>query len=98
MGLLQVRVDDDLKKEASEVYEKLGMDLSTAVRVFLKKSVMMKGIPFDVSINEEASKIEEKTEKIFKQEPLEIDEDKKILDMSYDEINLIIEQARRQKK
>ena len=98
MGLLQVRVDDDLKKEASEVYEKLGMDLSTAVRVFLKKSVMMKGIPFDVSISEETSKIEEKTEKIFKQEPLEIDEDKKILDMSYDEINLIIEQARRQKK
>lgn len=46
MAIVQFRVDDDLKKEATEVFENLGIDLSTAMRMFLKKSVMCNGIPF----------------------------------------------------
>ena len=52
MAMLQVRVDDNLKEQASILYENLGMDLSTAVRMFLKKSIQVGGIPFDVKYDD----------------------------------------------
>lgn len=47
-NLLQIRIDEDLKNQAIAVYESLGMDISTAVRLFLKKSVAVNGIPFEL--------------------------------------------------
>ena len=35
MSVIQFRVDDDLKKQAILVYKKLGIDLSTALRILL---------------------------------------------------------------
>ena len=49
-SLLQVRVDESLKSEASTIYENLGIDLSTAVRMFLKRSVLENGIPFAMKL------------------------------------------------
>ena len=51
-SLLQVRIDDTLKNQASQVFENLGIDISTAVRMFLKKSVIEGGIPFDTKIDQ----------------------------------------------
>ena len=45
---LHLRIDEDLKNQASEVFENLGMDLPTAIRIFLRKSVMEDGIPFEL--------------------------------------------------
>lgn len=52
MTVLQVRVDEELKNQAGAVYSELGMDLSTAIRMFLKRSVLVGGIPFDTKIDE----------------------------------------------
>lgn len=52
MAVLQVRLDEDLKNKATAVYNELGIDLSTAVRMFLKRSVVEGGIPFSTRINE----------------------------------------------
>ncbi|EOS7770715.1 type II toxin-antitoxin system RelB/DinJ family antitoxin, partial [Enterococcus hirae] len=41
-----IRIDDELKEQAREVYEEIGMDLSTAVIVFLKQSVRERKLPF----------------------------------------------------
>ena len=49
-SLVQVRVDEDLKTQATAIYDKLGMDLSSAVRIFLKRSVMVNGVPFDMTL------------------------------------------------
>lgn len=49
-SVMQIRVDDQLRKEATEIYEKLGIDLSTAVRMFLKRSVLDNGIPFAMTL------------------------------------------------
>ena len=38
MVVIQVRVGDELKNQASLIYESLGMDISTAVRIFLKEN------------------------------------------------------------
>lgn len=48
--LVQIRVDEDLKNEAASIYERLGLDLPTAIRVFLKKSVEESGIPFSLKV------------------------------------------------
>ncbi|MDR0594117.1 MAG: type II toxin-antitoxin system RelB/DinJ family antitoxin [Bifidobacteriaceae bacterium] len=43
-----VRLDDDLRREAEATFEAFGMTMSEAIRIFLHKSVMVGGLPFDV--------------------------------------------------
>lgn len=47
-SIVQIRMDSALRDAASETFENLGLDLPTAIRIFLKKSVDVHGIPFDV--------------------------------------------------
>ena len=51
MAALQIRIDEELKNKATAIYSELGIDLSTAVRMFLKKSIQVGGIPFDTKID-----------------------------------------------
>lgn len=55
MAIVQLRIDDELKLQAVSVYEKLGIDLSSAIRMFLKRSVMVNGIPFSMILDEKAN-------------------------------------------
>lgn len=48
-SVVQVRVDDTLKKNVTKIYENLGLDLSSAIRMFFTRSVQVGGIPFSVS-------------------------------------------------
>lgn len=48
MATLQLRVDDELKEKSDKLFQSLGMDTSTAIRVFLKFAVEYNGIPFEV--------------------------------------------------
>lgn len=50
---LQIRIDKQLKSEVSVIFSNMGLDLSTAIRLFSKKSLQVKGLPF--SLNEEDS-------------------------------------------
>ena len=52
MSVLQVRVDEELKNQAAEILDTIGVDLSTAVRMFLKKVIIERGIPFDTRIDD----------------------------------------------
>ena len=45
-----IRVDKDLKENAEILFERLGMNMSTALNVFLRKAVDESAIPFYVSI------------------------------------------------
>ena len=49
MSILQLRVDENLKNEVSDLFERLGMDIPTAVRIFFKRAIIEKGLPFDVN-------------------------------------------------
>jgi len=44
-----ISLDENLKKASQELYSDLGMDLSTAVTIFLKQSLRVQGIPFTVT-------------------------------------------------
>lgn len=43
---IQVRVDQALKVEAEQLFADIGLDMPTAIRLFLKQSVINNGIPF----------------------------------------------------
>jgi DNA-damage-inducible protein J len=47
-SLVQVRVDDDTKEQADELFTELGMDTATAVRLFLVQAIQVGGLPFKV--------------------------------------------------
>ena len=49
MSILQIRVDDNLKNEVSDLFERLGMDIPTAVRIFFKRAIIERGLPFNVN-------------------------------------------------
>lgn len=51
-SFIQVRVENSLKQDASDVLEEIGIDMPTAVRMFLKKVVLERGIPFDTKLPE----------------------------------------------
>lgn len=46
---LNVRVDATLKEEADNLFKSLGLNMSTAINMFLTKSVNTSSIPFQVS-------------------------------------------------
>jgi DNA-damage-inducible protein J len=49
MPSIQVRVDDRTKAAADSLFSSLGLDTSTAVRMFLIKAIEFDGIPFAVN-------------------------------------------------
>lgn len=46
--LLQVRIDAEIKKQADALFNELGLDTSTAIRVFIKQTLKNKAIPFSI--------------------------------------------------
>lgn len=46
-----VRMDSDVKKQCEALYGELGMNLTTAINVFLRQSLRSGGFPFDVTLN-----------------------------------------------
>lgn len=45
---LNIRLDEDLKKEFNLLCDDLGMNVTTAINIFIKKAVKEWGIPFEV--------------------------------------------------
>lgn len=45
---INMRVNPDVKTQAEAIFSSLGMTLTEAINVFLHKSVMEGGLPFDV--------------------------------------------------
>lgn len=46
----QIRIDEELKKQAVELFGQLGIDMSSAVNMFLKQAVLCGGLPFKVEL------------------------------------------------
>ena len=92
-ALLQVRIDKDLKEQTASIYNAIGMDLPTAIRMFFKRTVMVGGLPFEgkVLVRDNAAQrafasMRRKVEAAQEAEP------------TLDEINDYISSVRRSKK
>ncbi len=48
----QIRIDADTKRLSTELFSNLGLDMSSAVNMFLRQCILRNGIPFNVSVPE----------------------------------------------
>ena len=55
-SLIQIRVDSLLKEEVADIFASLGIDISTAVRIFLQRCRKVQGIPFALTLVDERPK------------------------------------------
>ncbi len=52
-----VRMNSDVKKQCEALYGELGLNLTTAINVFLLKSLRVGGFPFDVRFDSPSSSL-----------------------------------------
>lgn len=48
---IKVSVSTDVKEEAKKLFNDLGLDLSSAIEIFLRQSIRDNGLPFKISRN-----------------------------------------------
>ena len=66
MATVTARVDENVKKEAETLFKKMGLNMSTAMNLFLKKCILEQGIPFELKVpNKETLKAMQETEDIL---------------------------------
>lgn len=94
-SVMQVRVDDDLRTKATAVYDELGIDLPTAIRMFLKRSVVVNGVPFSMTLPKQDYKAESAIRAM--QNLSESAQQNGTADMSLDEINAEIAACRKER-
>lgn len=45
---ITIRMDNDIKREAEELFNDLGLNLTSAINMFIRRAIAEQGIPFDV--------------------------------------------------
>ena len=93
-----VRMDEDLKKQFDSLCSEFGMNVSTAINVFAKAVVRERRIPFEISSGLPYIPMDSKTKELFRKTIEEMRESARkngIQDMSLDEINAEIQEARK---
>ena len=93
-SLIQARVDTELKNDASDLFDSLGLDMTTAIRIFLKKCLQEGGIPFEIKNTDGKDMNAYKAFMMLRKQA----EDNGLSDMSLDEINSEISAARKARK
>ena len=50
-GTLTIKLDNETKKEFNEFCEEIGINMTTAINMFIKKVIREQRIPFELSLN-----------------------------------------------
>lgn len=48
---ISIRLDSEVKEQAQQVFSNLGMDMTTAINIFLRQAIQYQGLPFDVRLD-----------------------------------------------
>lgn len=48
---LNIRTDKEIKEAAEKIYSSLGLNMTTAINMFLRASIRERGIPFELKLN-----------------------------------------------
>ena len=56
-SVIQVRIDKALKDEVGEIFSSIGLDMSTAIRMFFQRCRAVKGIPFALTAVPDATAV-----------------------------------------
>ncbi len=46
---MSIRMDRVVKEQAQQLFKSLGMDMTTAINIFLRQALIRKGLPFEVT-------------------------------------------------
>lgn len=90
----QFRCDKQLREDCVAIYSALGMDLNTAFRMFMERTRIVRGLPFPAVLPDNTITCEEALSIFNKMR----DEASDLPEMTLDEINEEIRQARAAKK
>ncbi len=66
---MTIRMNSEVKQRAQEIFDSLGMDMTTAINVFLRQAIHYRGMPFDVRLhipNEETMEAIEEVQRMKK--------------------------------
>lgn len=89
-ALIQFRADKNLKEEVTQIYEQLGLDLPTAFRMFMARTKLVRGLPFELTLPEET-----KASNPFEALRAEATD---VPELSLEEINREIEETRKTRR
>ena len=89
----QLQIDNNLVKKATDIFSLIGLDLQSAIQLFLKRSVQARGIPFSMRLPD---KREESTDEAITAmiNMSRMADEAGIADMTLDEINAEINAVR----
>ena len=48
---LNIRTDKEVKAAAERIFEELGLNMTTAINIFLRQTIRENGIPFELKLN-----------------------------------------------
>ncbi|MBP3392476.1 MAG: type II toxin-antitoxin system RelB/DinJ family antitoxin [Clostridia bacterium] len=48
---LNIRTDKDIKLQAEKLFDALGLNMTTAINIFLRQAIRENGIPFEVKLH-----------------------------------------------
>ena len=48
---LNIRTDKEVKAAAERIFDELGLNMTTAVNIFLRQTIRENGIPFELRLN-----------------------------------------------
>ena len=51
-SVIQVRINESLKTEATQIFHNLGLDMSSAIRLFLNRVILEQGLPFPMKLHD----------------------------------------------
>ena len=82
---LTIRVNKEVKAQAQQLFSELGLDMSTAINVFLRMAINRRGLPFDVAVEEPNEETKEAIREVvaMKADPL--------LGKTYDDVDQMME-------
>ena len=86
---INVRVDENIKRNVEQLFDNMGMNISTAVNIFFKQCLMEEALPFQpkikrASLSEALNEAQEQAK------------ENSVSDMTMEEINGIVSEVRRE--
>lgn len=53
---MTIRMDSEIKQQAQSLFADLGLDMSTAINLFLRQALRCKGLPFSIQLTRKFNK------------------------------------------
>jgi DNA-damage-inducible protein J len=54
MATINIRTDSEIKRQAQQIFESLGLDMTTAINLFLRQTVRQQDMPFVLTMQVKA--------------------------------------------